>query len=228
MTDLRASPVPAASNAPSLLPSALPKEDSRATPQDIHQAPSPEPILPEPESTPPPPSHPPDFSPFFTLVEDTNTGEHYHPSVHYIFSDDHDNELITEAALHVLETTHAASPPAGGGLQEPRDGESTRTDERYVLLDLDATGTKIASAQSMTPAFQILNADMTTAPTWDGDGVAAEGGAPGGAGLMLKIAGTEGVGFGEGGLGLEPLVEMYEKRLGELRKVIERGKERGG
>jgi hypothetical protein len=42
------------------------------------------------------------FQPFFALIEDTVTNEHYHPTVHYIFADD-DTDIITEAALRSLE-----------------------------------------------------------------------------------------------------------------------------
>ncbi|KIW72462.1 hypothetical protein PV04_00653 [Phialophora macrospora] len=44
----------------------------------------------------------PSFQPFFTLIEDSVTSEHYHPTVHYIFADD-DTDMITEAALRSLE-----------------------------------------------------------------------------------------------------------------------------
>ncbi|KAL4805308.1 hypothetical protein BDV18DRAFT_140669 [Aspergillus unguis] len=40
--------------------------------------------------------------PFFTLIEDAHTSEYYHPTVHYIFSDD-DTDIVTEAALRSLE-----------------------------------------------------------------------------------------------------------------------------
>ncbi|KAL5049055.1 hypothetical protein BDW71DRAFT_176126 [Aspergillus fruticulosus] len=47
--------------------------------------------------------------PFFTLIEDTHTSEYYHPTVHYIFSDD-DTDIVTEAALRSLESEHDALP----------------------------------------------------------------------------------------------------------------------
>ncbi|KAL4993899.1 hypothetical protein BDV10DRAFT_15304 [Aspergillus recurvatus] len=47
--------------------------------------------------------------PFFTLIEDTYTSEYYHPTVHYIFSDD-DTDIVTEAALRSLESEHDALP----------------------------------------------------------------------------------------------------------------------
>ncbi|KAL4974097.1 hypothetical protein BDW66DRAFT_92008 [Aspergillus desertorum] len=47
--------------------------------------------------------------PFFTMIEDTHTSEYYHPTVHYIFSDD-DTDIITEAALRALESGHDVLP----------------------------------------------------------------------------------------------------------------------
>ncbi|PYH43637.1 uncharacterized protein BP01DRAFT_358362 [Aspergillus saccharolyticus JOP 1030-1] len=43
------------------------------------------------------------FQPFFTLIEDANTSEYYHPTVHYIFADD-DTDIVTEATLRALES----------------------------------------------------------------------------------------------------------------------------
>ncbi|PYI20139.1 hypothetical protein BO99DRAFT_402152 [Aspergillus violaceofuscus CBS 115571] len=43
------------------------------------------------------------FQPFFTLIEDANTGEHHNPTVHYIFADD-DTDIVTEATLRALES----------------------------------------------------------------------------------------------------------------------------
>lgn len=43
----------------------------------------------------------PAFQPFFTLIEDAQTSDYHHPTVHYIFSDD-DAEIVTEAALRSL------------------------------------------------------------------------------------------------------------------------------
>ncbi|KIX93827.1 uncharacterized protein Z520_10452 [Fonsecaea multimorphosa CBS 102226] len=62
----------------------------------------------------------PSFQPFFTLIEDSVTNEHYHPTVHYIFADD-DTDIITEAALRSLEEldptqrgdNRGGAPPGG-------------------------------------------------------------------------------------------------------------------
>ncbi|KAK5064530.1 hypothetical protein LTR84_000363 [Exophiala bonariae] len=45
---------------------------------------------------------PTSFQPFFTLIEDSVSNEHYHPTVHYIFEDD-DSDVIAEAACRSLE-----------------------------------------------------------------------------------------------------------------------------
>ncbi|KAJ4383922.1 hypothetical protein N0V86_000765 [Didymella sp. IMI 355093] len=41
---------------------------------------------------------PPNFRPFFALVEDSTSGEHYHPYVHYVFADD-DPVIVTAASM---------------------------------------------------------------------------------------------------------------------------------
>ncbi|KAI9654167.1 MAG: hypothetical protein M1831_005521 [Alyxoria varia] len=51
------------------------------------------------------PAAPPHFAPFFTILEDSATGEHHHPHVHYIFSDDSDaqTDTLTNALLQSLD-----------------------------------------------------------------------------------------------------------------------------
>jgi hypothetical protein len=103
--------------------------------------------------------------PFFTLIEDAHTSEYYHPTVHYIFSDD-DNDIVTEAALRSLESEQDTylntsakgkskvpgdntqlSPPGEheGHYNEeiPRRKESLLPEpipgvrENYIILDID-------------------------------------------------------------------------------------------
>ncbi|KAE8141582.1 hypothetical protein BDV38DRAFT_278936 [Aspergillus pseudotamarii] len=107
-------------------------------------------------------SHPP-FQPFFTLIEDASTSEYYHPTVHYIFSDD-DTDIVTEAALRSLEPEQNTLPHGGKGTsratrdqlpQEQGEGaeeEDELSNERkesllppatpgvrdnYIILDMD-------------------------------------------------------------------------------------------
>ncbi|KKK19398.1 hypothetical protein ARAM_004275 [Aspergillus rambellii] len=101
------------------------------------------------------------FQPFFTLIEDAHTSEYYHPTVHYIFSDD-DTDIITEAALRSLEAEREIFPNAKGKSkqqgqrQPPPEGENgTYEDDggtakepllpdpvpgvrdNYIILDID-------------------------------------------------------------------------------------------
>lgn len=96
---------------------------------------------------------------------------------------------------------------------------------------MDGTGTRVLSAQSMSPDWAVVGAEVGAAPTWDGGGGEAGG-------MMLRIEGVEVVGGGEGddgGLGdvgntgdeegeqvkrLEELVRLYERQMGELRRVV--------
>ncbi|KAL1961646.1 hypothetical protein VTN77DRAFT_1361 [Rasamsonia byssochlamydoides] len=98
----------------------------------------------------------PGFKPFFTLIEDANSSEYYHPTVHYIFSDD-DPELVTEAALRALETGneplgrhhHLEQGDQGYVEEGPETGPSGSRKqsllpppipgvrERYIIVDLE-------------------------------------------------------------------------------------------
>ena len=147
----------------------------------------------------------PSFDPLFTLISSPHFLPHHHPKVHYIFStDDPDGDLITAAALQTL----SAIPPLPAG---------TRT-ERYIIVDLDSTGTRVVGAHCMAKDWQIVSAEIGPAPSWEGEG----------GGKMLRIEGVdEAQEEGEGGfVGLEGLLDVYGKRLGELRRVVDAGGDR--
>lgn len=108
--------------------------------------------------------------------------------------------------------------------------------ERFVLLDMEATGTKVLAAQSMSEDWAVTATELGPAPTWDRDGQEKEG-LQEGRGMMLRIKGVEvGKEAGqekgkEAGIGgpdweekrLEELVEFYERRMVELRRVVNAG-----
>ena len=77
---------------------------------------------------------------------------------------------------------------------------------------MDANGTKVVSAQSLSPEWAVVGAEVGKAPMWDG----------GEQGLMLRV---EGVGVDAEGLdgegGVEELVGVYGRRMEELRRVVE-------
>ncbi|KAA8645378.1 hypothetical protein EYZ11_000400 [Aspergillus tanneri] len=114
----------------------------------------------------------PPFQPFFTLIEDANTTEYYHPTVHYIFSDD-DTDILTEAALRSLETEQDALSHgtkgrsktthnplhSSGGKEDTYDEDDDISSPRkapllppsipgvrdsYIILDVDSTSSNEA------------------------------------------------------------------------------------
>lgn len=92
---------------------------------------------------------PHNLQPFFTLLHDTQTFEHYHPTVHYIFADD-DPDIITDAALYSLsaEDTAEGDEPSGSG-------QHSKINRHYLLIDVARTATTTSS--SIHPAAQTSN-----------------------------------------------------------------------
>ncbi|KAK5999835.1 hypothetical protein QM012_004923 [Aureobasidium pullulans] len=121
---------------------------------------------------------PPDFRPFFTLIEDPDTGEHHHPSVHYIFSDDNP-DFLTSTIVDAMSQEQAST------------SSEQRVDnhrERMILLDIAPDGKAVNEVQSLSPHWQVLRTTVSQAPSW-----ADEGSRKDIPGLMLNIRGMEGV-----------------------------------
>ncbi|KAI5237193.1 hypothetical protein E4T43_08115 [Aureobasidium subglaciale] len=119
---------------------------------------------------------PPDFRPFFTLIEDPDTGEHHHPSVHYIFSDDNP-DVVTSTIVEGIDRELANTP---------LEKRPTNNRERMILLDVAPDGKTVNEAQSLSPHWQILKTTVGQAPSW-ADEVSRKD-IPG---LMLNIQGME-------------------------------------
>lgn len=104
---------------------------------------------------PPQPQIP--FHPFFTLIEDSLTTEHHHPTVHYIFADD-EQDIITEAACRALEQDSDSQPQSSSQSQsqsQPQTHSHTQPDQdehvshlppadpnirdHYLILDVEPT-----------------------------------------------------------------------------------------
>ena len=92
------------------------------------------------------------FQPFFTLIQNTVTNEHYHPTVHYIFEDD-DQDIITEAACRSIRQ-NADTPPVTSTTEgltgQPQEQEYISSQsqlppsrpgvrEHYLVLDIHPT-----------------------------------------------------------------------------------------
>ncbi|KAK6380161.1 hypothetical protein LTS17_005350 [Exophiala oligosperma] len=185
----------------------------------------------------------PSFQPFFTLIEDSVTNEHHHPTVHYIFADD-DSDIITEAACRSLQILDPAQRTAGGGPQH-QEHEDPRLPppiagvrEQYLVLDVhprfqsqgqDNSGSagaaapsyEVTAAQSFSADWQVLRSCITTAPTIGGEGDDDA--------LMLRIEGrgnTPGdrnnpATAAENKESMEEMIERFQRRLDDIKQVME-------
>jgi len=92
---------------------------------------------------------PADFRPFFTLIEDTHTGEHYHPHVQYIFADD-DPDAVT---LSIIESSQGH--------------DNADPDHRVILLDIQADGRTVQRAHCLNSSWHVSEAVVSQAPSWN-------------------------------------------------------------
>ncbi|KAI6824153.1 hypothetical protein KC340_g5509 [Hortaea werneckii] len=184
---------------------------------------------------------PPDFKPFFTLIEDPETGEHHHPAVHYIFADD-EPEFLTDATLMALEQQQHQQQQEQ---EQTPTSQASEVEERLILLDLAEDGKTVLSTTSLSPNWQALKASVGKAPSLgqseeEGSGGgnpmltisgqegsrASPAGSGGKKGGRMKVGAAAGGGAGEGRV--EDLVRGFEERLGGLDEVLGEKKEREG
>lgn len=181
--------------------------------------------MPYPEASSSDLIHPPDFRPFFTLIDDPETGEHHHPGVHYIFSDDNP-DFLTSAIIDTVPPQPASSDSS----LPPANSSSTSVQERVVIIDVSADGKSITSAHSLSPDWQIASANVDAAPSWnEGTESRREGN------LMLTLSGTESRGRNiwayQQGVGkkgdmdsimyrTEAVAAGYTERLGALDRLV--------
>jgi hypothetical protein len=168
---------------------------------------------------------PENFHPFFTLITDATTGETYHPSTYYVFSDD-DPDVLTTASLHALDSY---SPQATGSPSQAThssnlregaaEGDEVTDSERYIIVDLAPSGTQIHAAKSLSPEWAITGADIRGAPTFQ----ASEDteGPGGGEGLMLVL---EGMGI----QGPPTTVTDDAARTKKSKELLDEARKRGG
>ncbi|KAI7159312.1 hypothetical protein KC349_g4252 [Hortaea werneckii] len=186
---------------------------------------------------------PPDFKPFFTLIEDPETGEHHHPTVHYIFADD-EPQFLTDATLMALEQQQQQHHQQQE--EQTPTSQASEVEERFILLDLAEDGKTVLSTTSLSPNWQALKASVGKAPSL---GQSEEEGS-GGGNPMLTISGQEGsrgssagcggkkgrrmkvgaaaAGGGAGEGKVEDLVRGFEERLVGLDEVLGKNEEREG
>jgi hypothetical protein len=193
------------------------------------------------------------FQPFFTLIEDTLTRTHHHPTVHYIFADD-DTDIVSEAACRSLAqddplmTTATRLAGAVASLRQQEleaesDQEPSRLPpatpgvrEHYLLLDVQpissentTTSYEVTRAHSLSAEWQVTSTAVSNAPTID----AVDDGGEGADGLMLRIEGRGVVASdddddGKGKVSkeketLEEMVHRFETDLADIKRAIEAG-----
>lgn len=174
---------------------------------------------------------PPNFRPFFTLVEDSTSAEHYHPYVHYVFVDD-DPVIVTAASMRGmgLDDTKYLPQNAQDGHEEDQDQTGEEGEDRdspvesplpppipgvreqYLIVDVGADGRTIVDAQSLSSSWQIMNASVRIAPSFDESSPDQ--------GFMLRIEGVEvpgkKKGKGKGLPGDNILAEARERNQGDI------------
>ena len=131
--------------------------------------------------------------------------------MHYLFSDDDDQDVLTTAAISIVEDKEALGDEEAGADVE----------QRVVLVDMDNDGRTVAAVSSMSQHWQAVKTEITQAPSW---GNSVEGSQKG---LMMKLIGLEGrTGIPKEGQPqetLEELVKAFERGLDQLSEVL--GKE---
>jgi len=119
------------------------------------------------------------------MVHNDASGERWHPHIHYIFADGSD-EMLTNAVLHTLEGQPDVTAGEATKLNDATVAQSsTILKERYIILDLDATGQQVTSVQSLSPDWQVSETILTTAPSFSNTSSATND-----AGMMLQIRGA--------------------------------------
>ncbi|OAL56995.1 hypothetical protein IQ07DRAFT_24818 [Pyrenochaeta sp. DS3sAY3a] len=174
---------------------------------------------------------PPNFRPFFAMVEDTTSGEHHHPYVHYVFADD-DPVIVTAASMRSLGLDDTKYLPQHTPEHEERhedhvgheeEEEDVQVEsplppsipgvkEHYLIIDVGTDGRTIVDAQSLSPEWQITNTSVRTAPSFDESSPDQ--------GFMVQVQGVEiprkGKGKGKGQAGQDKLRDAQDKNQGDI------------
>ncbi|KFY15442.1 hypothetical protein V492_01982, partial [Pseudogymnoascus sp. VKM F-4246] len=124
---------------------------------------------------------------------------------------------------------------------QPSNRDPREPEHRTILVDLDATGTAVAAAHSLSSSWQVLSASITKAPTWESGPAAEEDEEGAGAArFMLRLEGTKGrdEGMRERVRGMwredpgdvraedfQVLMDEFEKKMRVLKTVVDSGNE---
>ncbi|KAH8669450.1 hypothetical protein BGZ60DRAFT_527937 [Tricladium varicosporioides] len=208
------------------------------------------------------PVQPSNFVPFFVLVDDKaskGTSTSHPRRVHYLFSDDDVSEVLTQSLLTSMSTQSRSAKASPSNSREMERSNTSRSssssttfkntklstrkekerDERVIIVDINETGTEVTGVNSVSGKWQVLQAGIEKAPTFEGDDSSeAENG---GGGMMLRIEGVgveslveeedasggrekekerESGGLGMGEDEMRELLEGFDRKMGILRKVV--------
>ncbi|PLB37566.1 uncharacterized protein BDW47DRAFT_117967 [Aspergillus candidus] len=130
----------------------------------------------------------------------------------------------------IMDVNHAPEAAAAAGTNPaPALAGSPATQASVPPRPSANNPFSVTSAQSLTPAWQVLDTQLAPAPTFENN---SPGDQPHDRGLMLKIRGTAGLPVNalakdreRGSQQLEDMMEHFEKRLSELRRIIDAGEQ---
>jgi hypothetical protein len=120
-----------------------------------------------------------------------------------------------------------------------------KREERAIIVDINESGDGIVGTSSLSSYWQVSNADILNAPTFNNDNIGDTGVDEEGRGLMLKIEGVASASSTvEGELGdsgekmkgkavgessvmgeeeMQALMERFDRKMGLLRKIVATG-----
>lgn len=111
-----------------------------------------------------------------------------------------------------VQPSIATSPPSAGLAASAKTTTPHQQPQQHFA---------VASAHSLSPAWQVVDSRISAAPTFDSDSSTAGANEAGG-GLMLQIDGTSGLSPGANkNQGLEEMLFHFQQRMVELQQVIE-------
>ena len=174
----------------------------------------------------------PSFLPIFTLIEDSTSQEHFHPKVHYIFSDDVDTPLDVALGRTARDPPqnqgHNTLTKRGGKAPRKRTGDQDDLDSvgwprqiRPIIVSMSPDLTHVEGAWSLAPDWQLTNVTVGKAPQWLVGDETFPGTAPGGMGSVISMAGGGHPGGGGGGGGGASMGALQEQQQEGLMLTIE-------
>jgi hypothetical protein len=151
---------------------------------------------------------------------------------------------VQSMSMSVTDARHSSASSSSSAAfrkEEGRGRERVKREERIVVVDLSENGDAITSVNCLSAGWQVLSAELSSAPTWDtaANDPTASASQHEDKGLMLRIEGLGintqdalGLGIGEGREGngkdcgvigdeeMTTLLEGFDRKMGVLRKIV--------